>query len=122
MNAEIHPIGSIVLSVAGEQDCDEQDNERSTGPRAWGYIEDHFPESGYSVVFRFGVAVFITHAELADSRAYAVVTPAVMAGRLRDMQSIENEIWEKERCPTGDDYNDVAGIFGVNPVTRGVPA
>ena len=110
---ELYPAGSLVLSIRGEQDSDEHDNERHTGPRAWGWIDSMPDDDSYSVYFTNGTTVYITHEELQARAAYDVVTPEVMASRLNELQRYDLSMCITDCAPTGDDYNTACGIIGV---------
>jgi hypothetical protein len=75
------PIGTKVLSLRGEQDHDENDMPRTTGPRAWGTVIDREDLArngqGWSYGLEFkssGVLVRVDEADLdAFPEGYIVV-------------------------------------------------
>lgn len=106
-----YPVGSLVRSIGGEMDCDNEDNERHSGPNAWGDVRDWCEGSGYSVVFVGGVWVHLEEEELDDASKYVVVTPAQMAERLTDVRQFDTVLNTLERVPDGDAYNYVTGAI-----------
>jgi hypothetical protein len=71
-------IGDVVITLKGDQDCDDQDKERHAAPGERGRIERILPsaqmgEPYYSVIFEpSGVWVFLTAAELSDPAQYTI--------------------------------------------------
>lgn len=109
-----YPIGSLVLSIAGEMDSEDGNTDRETGPNAWGHIVDYSPRmQHYGVEFTNGTSVFIEEGELDNREAYDVTTPEVMAGRLKEIRELDESLNEGQCAPDGASYESVLLILGV---------
>lgn len=113
MMNEFYPDGTLVLSINGESDSDEDGQDRNTGPRAWGYIADYSPECGYSLYFTNGTTVYADREALENRNAYIVVKPDEMAERLNELQKRDATLKNIELPPSGDDYEAVCELFQV---------
>lgn len=106
-------LGSIVQTLMGETDCDENDNERITAPRTYGYIEGYYPgqADSWSVVFTNGASVFLANDDLNNTALYRVIAPSAMANAVQRLGEYDEGLNEQERAPEGNDYNNVAAFF-----------
>lgn len=66
--------GQPIVSIRGESDLDERDNERHTGPNAVGVLLNRDDRNGqWSVAFSNGTSVWISDGELADAMCYRYI-------------------------------------------------
>ena len=99
--------GTLILTLKGELDSDEHDNERHTPPDTWGWISsvNSQSERSYNVWFASGAWVVIDEDELADAKAYRVATPERIAASLNAIHAFDTALNESEEAPSGDSYN-----------------
>lgn len=69
-------VGVMVITLCGETDMDENDDDRFTPPMSVGSINDHNNQDVFDLVFPNGAWVCPTESELRDPAQYALYTKA----------------------------------------------
>lgn len=78
-------IGSLVLTVLGEIDQDEHDQERSTAAGTIGYLSGQDDAGNWDLLFPNGAWVKPAAEELLNRSQYRIVSPCALASAIGDM-------------------------------------
>lgn len=78
-------IGSLVLTILGEIDNDEHDQERTTAAGSVGYLAGQDDAGNWDLLFPNGAWVKPTAKELVNRSQYRIVSPRALASALSDM-------------------------------------
>ena len=78
-------IGSLVLTILGEIDQDEIDQERTTTAGSIGFLAGQDDAGNWDLLFPNGAWVKPTAAELLNRSQYRIVSPRALASALSDM-------------------------------------
>lgn len=78
-------IGSLVLTILGEIDNDEHDQERTTAAGSVGYLAGQDNAGNWDLLFPNGAWVKPTTEELLNRSQYCIVSPSALASALSDM-------------------------------------
>lgn len=78
-------IGSLVLTISGEIDQDENDQERTTPAGSVGYLVGQDDAGNWDLLFPNGAWVKPSAEELLNRSLYRVVSPHVLASALSDL-------------------------------------
>lgn len=78
-------IGSLVLTILGEIDQDEHDQERSTAAGSVGYLTGQDDAGNWDLLFPNGAWVKPTAEELLNRSQYRIVSPRALAGALSNL-------------------------------------
>ena len=110
--------GDTLITLRGETDSDEHDNERITPAGTVGIITDVLPDQFdcYSVVFPATSGwIFLNDPEVSDPAQYRVLEGAeaeLASIRCRVRMYDTQHISEPEAVPTGEHYNNIFQIIG----------
>lgn len=114
-------IDTQIISVQGEMDCDDNDQERYTGHCAVGRVTgegEYSIEQGYvyPVLFANGVSVFLDSNDLSDASNYIVLPPvngkpkykARVLGLARALVGRQQALWDTAREIETEIGSDIA--------------